>query len=60
MSGHRCDGCGVVSPLFDGSAGEDLSADFGLPLLARIPFSSGSGDPEVWAGLVEGFLGVLP
>ena len=60
MSGHRCDGCGVVTPLFDGSAGEDLSADFGLPLLARIPFSSGSGDPAIWAGLHEGFLGVLP
>ncbi len=60
MSGHRCEHCGVVTPLFDGSAGSDLSADFGVPLLARIPFSSGSGDPEVWAGLVEGFLGVLP
>lgn len=60
MSGHRCDDCGVVTPLFDGSAGSDLAADFGLPLLARIPFSSGSGDPEVWAELVEGFLGVLP
>ncbi len=60
MSGHRCDDCGVVTPLFDGSAGSDLSADFGVPLLARIPFSSGSGDPATWAGLVERFLGVLP
>ena len=60
MSGHRCEHCGVVTPLFDGSAGSDLSADFGVPLLARIPFSSGSGDPATWAGLVERFLGVLP
>ncbi len=59
MSGHRCDDCGVETPLFDGSAGSDLSADFGVPLLARIPFSSGSGDPATWAGLVERFLGVL-
>jgi len=60
MSGHRCEHCGVVTPLFDGSAGSDLSADFGVPLLARIPFSSGSGDPAIWAKLVERFLGVLP
>ncbi len=60
MSGHRCDDCDAVTPLFDGSAGSDLSADFGVPLLARIPFLSGSGDHAAWAGLVEGFLGVLP
>ncbi len=62
MCGHRCTDCGAVTPLFDGSAGSDLAAEFGVPLLARMPFSSPplSADSAVRAELVEGFLGVLP
>jgi ATP-binding protein involved in chromosome partitioning len=38
MSGYACPGCGRVGALFPGSAGEALAADFGVPLLTRLPF----------------------
>jgi ATP-binding protein involved in chromosome partitioning len=38
MSGYECGGCGEMGPLFSGTAGTDLAAEFGVPLLARLPF----------------------
>jgi len=42
MSGYACGGCGETGPLFDGSAGADLAAEFAVPLLARLPFVASS------------------
>jgi ATP-binding protein involved in chromosome partitioning len=39
MSGYACDCCGTVRPLFAGDAAAALSARFGVPVLARIPFA---------------------
>jgi Mrp family chromosome partitioning ATPase len=38
MSGYACGGCGETGPLFPGDAGDSLSAEFGVPLLGRLPF----------------------
>ena len=38
MSGYACGCCGETGPLFNGTAGSDLAAEFGVPLLARLPF----------------------
>jgi ATP-binding protein involved in chromosome partitioning len=38
MSGYRCAGCEETRPLFKGDAGEHLASQFGVPLLAKIPF----------------------
>ena len=38
MSGYECPACAAPGPLFEGGAGEDLAAAFGVPLLARLPF----------------------
>lgn len=66
MSGYRCPDCGTTHPLFEGTAGADLAAAFGVPLLGRIPFfpapsaslalKTVEGDQE----LVEALLKVLP
>lgn len=46
MAGYRCGDCGRTGPLFPGSAGAELAAAFGIPLLARIPFvADGSAAP---------------
>jgi ATP-binding protein involved in chromosome partitioning len=50
MAGYRCHGCGVTAPLFPGNAGERLTREFGVPLLARIPFGPGAG-PEPMTAL---------
>jgi ATP-binding protein involved in chromosome partitioning len=42
MSGYECDGCAQMRPLFSGDAGAALAREFDVPLLARIPFRSGS------------------
>ena len=64
MSGYQCGECGAVRPLFNGTAGADLSAEFGVPLLARVPFTptipDGPPSDGAAADLVEAFLGVLP
>ena len=47
MSGRCCRACGATEALFEGDAGAALARDFGVPLLARIPFAaadSGGGD----------------
>jgi len=43
MAGYRCGDCGRIGPLFPGSAGAELAADFGIPLVARIPFRADAG-----------------
>jgi ATP-binding protein involved in chromosome partitioning len=56
MAGYACGACGQVGPLFAGSAGDDLSAEFGVPLLGRIPFdpSATPADPgQAWAPVVD-------
>ena len=39
MSGYACPGCGARTSLFPGDAGDTLAAEFGVPLVARIPFT---------------------
>ena len=60
MSGYRCDECGALRTLFDGTAGNDLSAEFGVPLLARVPFTPGAGPANGdTSGLVDAFWGCI-
>ncbi len=40
----------MVGPEFTGTAGDDLSAEFGVPVLARVPWHPG---PATWDGLGE-------
>ena len=42
MAGYHCADCGRTGPLFTGDAGADLAAEFGVPLLARLPFVPGA------------------
>jgi ATP-binding protein involved in chromosome partitioning len=42
MSGYACQGCEVIQPLFGGNAGDTLARDFGVPLLAKVPFTTNS------------------
>jgi ATP-binding protein involved in chromosome partitioning len=68
MSGYGCAECGKVSPLFSGNAGEDLSREFGVPLLGRLPFfpahpAPGAASfhrPAVLQQLTAACLGALP
>ena len=56
MSSYRCDECGALRALFDGTAGNDLSEEFGVPLLARVPFTPGAGPASCdMPGLVDAF-----
>ena len=41
MAGYRCDACARLGPLFAGGAGAALAEQFGIPLLARVPFVAG-------------------
>ncbi|MBI1967524.1 MAG: P-loop NTPase [Gemmatimonadetes bacterium] len=45
MAGYQCGECGRPGPLFPGDAGPALAAEFGVPLLARIPFLAGAHEP---------------
>jgi len=57
MSSYRCDDCGAQRALFDGTAGNDLSEEFGVPLLARVPFTPGAKPASCdTPGLVDAFL----
>jgi len=40
MSGYRCGECARIGPLFTGGAGAALAEQFGIPLLARVPFEA--------------------
>ncbi len=51
MAGHRCAGCGQTTPLFPGDAGAALAAEFGIPLLVRLPFVAGAGPAREAAGV---------
>ena len=43
MSGYACPECDSVGPLFPGDAGTALAREFGLSLLARLPFTPAAG-----------------
>jgi ATP-binding protein involved in chromosome partitioning len=59
MSGYACRTCEHVGPLFHGTAGANLAAAFGVPLLARIPFDPSAKPAEPgpeWAPVVDALL----
>jgi ATP-binding protein involved in chromosome partitioning len=63
MSSYECAQCGTARPLFDGHAGARLAADFGVPLLGRVPFSARgltSGPSAALNVVVAAFREVLP
>ncbi|MBI2536847.1 MAG: P-loop NTPase [Gemmatimonadetes bacterium] len=39
MGGYQCGACATTQPLFPGNAGAELSEEFGVALLGRVPFS---------------------
>src|SRR5712664_2775295 len=43
----------MVGGPFDGSAGDELAAEFGIPVLARVPFHPGD---HVWDAIIQGAL----
>ncbi len=48
MSGYVCSGCATPRPLFAGDAGAELAAEFGVPLVARLPFvPTGAPAPDL-------------
>lgn len=49
MAGYVCVRCGALGELFQGSGGEALAAEFGIPFLGRIPF-----DPRLAAAADAG------
>ena len=60
MSSYSCEDCGAQRALFDGTAGADLSAEFGVPLLARVPFTPGAGPGSCdTPGLIDAFWGCV-
>ena len=64
MSGYLCGECGTAGGLFAGTAGADLSEQFAVPLLGRVPFMPGSSPPITDGGgaidsLVDAVLGTL-
>jgi len=46
MVGYRCGACEQLGPLFEGNAGSSLASEFGIPLLARLPFYAGGQGPD--------------
>jgi ATP-binding protein involved in chromosome partitioning len=61
MSGYACPGCGETGPLFTGQAGDALAAEFGIPVLARLPFQPAPGaSPPSLGSLAEALLARLP
>lgn len=60
MSGYACAGCGRTGPLFPGEAGPALAKEFGVPLLARIPFHPAALPPAELATLTDAVAAVLP
>jgi len=62
MAGYACPGCGDVGPLFPGSAGADLAAEFGVELLGRIPFdpSAAAAEPgPAWTPILDAVIARL-
>ena len=61
MAGYRCGECARTGPLFAGGAGAALAEQFGIPLLARVPFVAQRGgeaaaaafDPTAAARVLE-------
>jgi ATP-binding protein involved in chromosome partitioning len=63
MSGYHCAECADQRTLFPGDAGSQLAREFGVPLLARLPFTTGElaapGD-DGFRNLADACLGVSP
>ena len=56
MAGYACGACRRVGPLFPGSAGTDLAAEFRVDLLGRIPFDPSATPAEpgpAWGTMVD-------
>lgn len=55
MAGYSCADCGRSAAVFPGQAGADLVAEFGIPLLARIPLlPAGQAVPDgEWGRVLE-------
>jgi ATP-binding protein involved in chromosome partitioning len=49
---HVCPGCGETHPAFEGDAGPRLATEFGVPLLARLPFRPPDAALDALAGAV--------
>ena len=60
MSGYACAECGRTGPLFPGEAGSALAQEFGVPLLARIPFLPAALPPAQLATFTDAVVAVLP
>jgi ATP-binding protein involved in chromosome partitioning len=60
MSGYACPGCGTTGPLFGGDAGATLAAQFGVPLLARVPFFPDARPATAVDALGDAVSAVLP
>ena len=58
MSGYACPACGARTSLFPGDAGDTLAAEFGVPLVARIPFAP-TGGPTLPVGDLAGLTDLL-
>jgi len=59
MAGYACVECDHVGPLFEGSAGTELATEFGVPLLARIPFDPSATPAEpgaAWVPVVDALI----
>lgn len=59
MSGYRCPGCSRLHPLFPGDCGS-LAEEFGIPLLARVPFAPGLAPEAVLQDLADRLVGATP
>lgn len=44
MAGYACAECAEIRPLFPGDAGDLLSREYSVPLLARLPFDPAAGE----------------
>ena len=59
MSGYACGQCGRTGPLFPGNAGPALAEEFGVPLVAKIPFHSGANPPAGRETLTDALAAVI-
>ncbi|HEV8358321.1 MAG TPA: P-loop NTPase [Gemmatimonadales bacterium] len=59
MSGYACGQCGRTGPLFPGNAGPALAEEFGVPLVAKIPFHSAPYPPAELKTLTDALAAVI-
>ena len=60
MSGYACGQCGRTGPLYPGHAGPALAEEFGVPLVAKIPFHSAALPPAELTTLSDAVAAVFP